>query len=330
MLHIHNGDSTAGTAKKASIPGEHLAWREALVCGPVPGGLSADAFRRVRAEHLASAYGVSIEKCEQELRKQEDALSAFSAHEEVVLWFEHDLFCQVQLIYLLDWFAQRELGSTKLSLVCISEFPGIEYFRGLGQLNEAQLASLFPERQEVSESQLQLGSKAWQAYSSPNPADLLSLMASDLSAMPFLERSFTKHLQRFPSTENGLGRIGNVGLGLIARGYQRFRSLFPAFVSRESEYGFGDAQLYLELKQLAKAPAPLLTLSSTVKGRSTDAAEMLLSTFVLTDVGRAVLDGKEDFVRRNGIDAWVGGVHLQGNESDYRWEEQAHELLARL
>jgi hypothetical protein len=296
----------------------------------VPQGLSADEFRRVRADHLASAYGVSIEKCEQELRAQEDALSAFSDHEEVVLWFEHDLFCQVQLVYLLDWFAQRDLGRTKLSLVCVGEFPGIEYFRGLGQLNETELASLFPKRTEVSPSQLELGGKAWQAYSSPNPADLLSLLSSDLSAMPFLERAFIKHLQRFPSTENGLGRIGNVGLGLIAQGHQRFRSLFPAFVSRESEYGFGDAQLYLELKQLAKAASPLVTFSSSVKGATTDAAEILLSTFVLTDVGKAVLDGEEDFVRRNGIDSWLGGVHLKGKESDYRWEEDAQELLARL
>jgi hypothetical protein len=330
MLHIHNGDSSAGTARKAAIPGEHLAWREALVCGPVPQGLSPSEFRRVRAEHLASAYGVTIEKCERELRAQEDALSAFSDHEEVVLWFEHDLFCQVQLIYLLDWFAQHDPGKTRLSLVCVGEFPGIEYFHGLGQLNEAQLASLFPQRQQVSPAQLELGSKAWAAYSSPNPAELLALMSSDLSAMPFLERAFIKHLQRFPSTENGLGRIGNVGLELIARGYERFRSLFPAFVTRESEYGFGDAQLYLELKQLTKAPSPLLTLSSSVKGTMTDSAEMLLSTFALTDVGKAVLDGREDFVRRNGIDSWLGGVHLRGHESDYRWEEQAQELLARL
>jgi hypothetical protein len=330
MLHIHNGDSTAGTAKKAAIPGEHLAWREALVCGPVPQGLSSDEFRRVRAEHLASAYGVRFERCERELRRQEEALSTFSNHEEVVLWFEHDLFCQVQLIYLLDWFAQRDHDHTKLSLVCIGEFPGVEYFRGLGQLNETELASLFPQRQEVSPSQLELGSKAWRAYSSPNPSDLLSLMGSDFSSMPYLERAFIKHLQRFPSTENGLGRVGNVGLGLIAQGYQRFRSLFPAFVSRESGYGFGDAQLYLELKQLAKAPEPLLTLSSSVTGRTTDAAEMLLSTFALTDVGRAVLEGEADFVLRNGIDSWLGGVHLKGTESDYRWEEQAQELLARL
>src|SRR5260370_29781674 len=90
MLHIYNGDSTAGTAKKAVIPGEHLAWREALVCGPSPGGLSEDEFRSVRAAHLADAYGVDLAECEKELREQEDALSRFTDHEEVVLWFEHD------------------------------------------------------------------------------------------------------------------------------------------------------------------------------------------------------------------------------------------------
>ena len=330
MLHIHNGDSAAGAARSSSVTGEHLAWREALVCGPAPAGLTPEEFRRVRADHLASTYGVNIEKCEQELRAQEAALSAFSDHEEVVLWFEHDLFCQVQLIYLLDWFARCELGRTKLSLICIGEFPGLEHFHGLGQLNAEQLASLFPQRHEVSQFQLQLGAKAWQAYSSPNPADLLSLLNSDLSSISFLERAIRKHLQRFPSTENGLGRIGNVSLDLIARGYRNFRSLFPAFARQEAEYGFGDSQLYFELKRLAQASTPLLALNSSVTGAQTDSAEMLLSTFELTEVGKAVLDGQEDFVRRNGIDSWLGGVHLQGKESNYRWEEKAQQLLARI
>jgi hypothetical protein len=330
MLHIHNGDLAAGTAKKTDIPGEHLAWREALVCGPAPGGLPADEFRSVRAKHLAEAYGVNMEKCELELRAQEEALSAFADHDEVVLWFEHDLFCQVQLLYLLDWFAQRELRQTKLSLISIGEFPGIEGFRGLGQLNEDQMAALFPQRQEVTQVQLRLGSKTWQAYSSPDPAEMLSLLESDLSAIPFLKRALIKHLQRFPSTTNGLGRIENVGLDLIAKGYRNFRSLFPAFARRESEYGFGDAQLYLELKQLADASAPLLTLREGVKGARMDSAQMLLSSFEITRLGRAVLNGKEDFVTRNGIDYWLGGVHLEGDEAPWRWEEDAHELLVSL
>jgi hypothetical protein len=330
MLHVHNGDSTAETAKEAAIPGEHLAWREALVCGPAPGGLSEDEFRRVRAEHLAGAYGVKREKCEQELREQAEALARFSDHDEVVLWFEHDLFCQVQLIYLLDWFAGRDLGHTRLSLICIGEFPGIPELRGLGQLNPEQLASLFPQRHEITKAQLNLGSKAWRAYSSSNPKEIESLLESDLSDLPFLESALIKHLQRFPSTTNGLGRIENVGLELIAKGYQNFKSSYPAFARREFEYGFGDAQFYLELKRLADASTPLLTLSSEGMGKSLEPAQIFFSSFEITDVGKAVLDGNQDFVIRNGIDYWLGGVHLEGDEAAWRWEEQTQELLAIL
>jgi hypothetical protein len=330
MLHIHNGDSTAATARKAAIPGEHLAWREALVCGPAPAGVSGEEFLRLRAQHLSEAYGVPLEKCERELRAQEAALSAATDHEEVVLWFEHDLFCQVQLVYLLHWFAGRELGKTKLSLICVGEFPGVDRFRGLGQLTEEQLASLFPQRQNASPEQLQLGSKAWAAYSSPDPTEVLSLINSDPSEMPFLRRALIKHIQRFPSTNNGLGRIENVGLELIDSGYRKFRSLFPAFVRREPEFGLGDAQLYFELKRLVDASTPLLKLSDGVRGASLDSAQMLLSTFEISELGRSVLEGEQDFVRRNGIDYWLGGVHLEGDEAGWRWDEDAKELLIRL
>src|SRR5260221_11494083 len=97
MLHIQNGDSAAGTARKSRIPGEHFAWREALVCGPVPGGLPAEEFRRVRASHLFEAYDANLEKTEQELCGQEEDLARVNVHEEGVLLFEPDLFCQVQV-----------------------------------------------------------------------------------------------------------------------------------------------------------------------------------------------------------------------------------------
>ncbi len=327
MLHIHNGDSTAGTARKANLPGEHLAWREALVCGPAPGHLAEPDFLKMRAAHLSRAYGVNYEKCEAELRSQHQALRAFSNHEEVVLWFEHDLFCQVHLIYLLDWFAQRELGQTKLSLICIGDFPGIEIFHGLGQLNELQLSSLLPTRQEVTAGQLQLATDAWRAYAAPDALPLINLLKTDLSALPFLETALRKHLQRFPSTRNGLGRVENAGLELIASGYHQFKSLFPAFTRHEREYGFGDAQLYLELKRLANAPNPFLING----GNSTlDPARIFLSSFELTERGEAALAGQADFVATNGIDEWLGGIHLHGSEAAWRWDEDTQQMLVSL
>ena len=330
MLHIHNGDSAAGTAKKSDISGEHLAWREALVCGPAPGDLARNEFRQVRAQHLADAYGANLEKTVQELQAQEEKLARFSDHEEVVLWFEHDLFCQVQLIYLLDWFAQHELGQTRLSLICINEFPGVAGFRGFGELNEAQLAALFPQRQEVTQTQLDLGSKAWQAYSSAQAAGLIALRNSNTSALPFLQNALSKHLERFPATDNGLGRVERVGLDLVAKGFFNFKALFPAFARREPEYGFGDAQFYLELKRLADAPIPALTSAVAGKRAAPDPAQMLLASFEITEYGKTVLAGEADFVRSNGIDHWLGGVHLVGSESPWRWDEEAQELLVSL
>jgi hypothetical protein len=126
MLHIHNGDSAANTARQSAIPGEHIAFREALIAGPTPSDLKDAAWRKLRASHLAAAYDGDEQECEQELLRQEETMSGFAAHDEVVLWFEHDLFCQVHLVYLLDWFAARDLGGTRLSLICIGEFPGVE------------------------------------------------------------------------------------------------------------------------------------------------------------------------------------------------------------
>jgi hypothetical protein len=329
MLHVYNGDSTANTARAASIPGEHVSWREALVCGPAPTDLAEDEFIEVRAQHLAAAYNVAIEKCRAELVSMHQALAGFAEHDEVVLWFEHDLFCQVQLIYLLNWFAGREMGDTKLSVVCINEFPGVHSFHGLGELNEAQLQSLFPQRSEVTPSQFELAVSAWRAYSSSDARALISLLRSDTSALPFLKDALTKHVERFPSTRNGLGRVENTALSLIPAGYPKFRSLFPAFSRRESAYGFGDAQVYLAIESMMTARKPLV-VQNNANQWSKDSAQMLLASFELTGDGQAVLAGEKDFVVTNGIDTWLGGIHLKGKEAAWRWDEETRQLMVSL
>src|SRR5712691_397272 len=156
MLHIHGGESSANTARQSTVPGEHFGWREALISGPAPSGVVGAEWRKLRARHLSDYYGVDRQKCEADLLSQDETLTTFSEHDEVVLWFEHDLFCQVNLLYLLNWFAHHDLGKTKLSLVCIGQFPGIEKFRGLGQLNADQLTSLLDTRHEVSATEKRL------------------------------------------------------------------------------------------------------------------------------------------------------------------------------
>ena len=329
MLHLHNGDASANTARKSSLAGEHLAWRESLITGPTPAGLSDADWRRVRAQHLSAAYGEDVQACERGLLSQAEALASFSEHDEVVLWFEHDLFCQLHLVYLLNWFSQRELGKTELSLICIGEFPGKEDFRGLGELNPEQLASLFPERKEVTKVQMDLAAAAWRAYCSPDATDIAKVLQTGTSPLPFLEAALQAHLERFPSTKNGLGRIENRAIELVHGGLNSFIELFPKFGEAEPVYGFGDAQFWLALQRMAAARQPLLRTTGTESepGQQALTPDVVRNAkFELTELGESVRKGEADFVALNGIDLWLGGVHMHDRKTWWRWNEQSQAI----
>ncbi|HSE38161.1 MAG TPA: RNA polymerase subunit sigma-24 [Blastocatellia bacterium] len=323
MLHIHNGDSTAGTLREFGFPGEHKAFQEVLMEGPTPGGLSADEWLETRARFLADDYEVNIEDCARNLREQEAWLSKFSGHDETILWFEHDLFCQVNLIYLLDWLSKQSSGNTRLSLVCVSGFPGVQDFRGLGQLTGEQLASLFDQRHEVTDSELKLAARAWASYCSADPREIQRLIEDDTSVMPFLGRALRLHLARFPSVKNGLGRVENTALEMIATGAIGFKQLFPKFGTAQSGYGLGDSQFWAALKRLGEARDPLIRITgptSVVKASRSN--RYYDASFELTGIGQAVLTGERDFIHLNGIDLWLGGVHLVDG-AVWRWDERS-------
>lgn len=323
MLHIHNGDSTANTLREAAFPGEHFAFREALATGPTPQGLAQDQWFAVRAAYLAEGIELEAAAIKQELAGMDAALANTANHAEIILWFEHDLFCQINLVYLLDRFARQGVGSSRLSLICIGEFPGVADFRGLGQLSAAQMASLFDTRHEVSEAELSLAQRAWRAYCSPDPREIERLLAEDTSALPFLRSALEQHLARFPSVSNGLGHAENSLLGLLADGVSKFSSLCPAFFKAEPAYGLGDLQIWRDLKGMAEAAQPLIQLESSAD--ADHAASPFHAACSLTETGQRVLAGQADFIKLNGLDAWLGGVHLRTDKL-WRWDERKRAL----
>src|SRR5262245_11363323 len=101
FLHIHNGDSSAETLRQSGQAGDYLPFREALIEGPTPSGLSEDDWLSTRARFLADEDHEDFEKVRKGLSEQEETLKQAGSYEEVVLWFGHDLFCQITLIYIL-------------------------------------------------------------------------------------------------------------------------------------------------------------------------------------------------------------------------------------
>lgn len=316
MLHILNGESTEAGLSQTAVGGDRFSFKDALIAGPAPAVNGSD-WRRIRTAHLAAAYGVEVEKCENDFARQQQIFESFNEHEEVTLWFESDLFCQANLLYLLDWCAHRH-PETKLSLICIGEFPGRPNFRGLGELTPSELASLFDERIEVTDAQLELAARGWQAYRSEDPRALERLLQTDTSALPFLAGALQLQLTRFPSVRNGLNKIESTGLELIAQGFSSFADLFPRFVAAEPDYGLGDAQFWNALQPLTRGASPLLLIEGE--------EAMFDSAFAITDAGRSVLSGAADRVTLNGIDEWLGGVHLHGQANIWRWDEQQGRL----
>jgi len=323
LLHIHNGESTAGTLREFGFPGEHFAVKEVLMCGPTPAGLSQDDWFALRAKFLADEYELELEDAERDLRKQGQVLDRISEHDEVILWFEHDLFCQINLIYFLDWLSQRPSGATRLSLICIGEYTGMDDFRGLGQLTGEQLASLFDGRHEISESESKTAARAWAAYCSSDPRAIANLLDQGTSSMPFLQQALLLHLARFPSVRNGLGRVENRALELISRGPIDFKSLFPMFAETEHLYGLGDSQFWRELIRLSDARNPVINVSGPDdKTGAFNSNQFHQARLELTETGRAVLAGEQDFLELNLIDYWLGGVHLTDGNL-WRWDEDS-------
>ena len=327
MLHIINGDSATDTLKQTGIGGEFLAFREVLQEGPAPEGLSVIEWLSNRARFLADGSHLDVGRCRDELLEQQEAIGHFRDHEEVTLWFAHDLCCQIGLIYLLDWFGEQERNGTRLSLICIGEFPGVAVFSCLGQLSAAQMASLFDQRHEVTQPELGLAARAWGAYRSPTPEGILDLLNEDTALLPYLRGAFLRHLARFPSKRNGLGYVQNRALQLISEGYAEFKSLFPRFGAADPAYGIGDVQFWDDMLPMSRAKEPLVIVRGVKEFSHPSATNGYHdAAFELTAEGEAVLAGESDFLNNTGIDHWFGGVHVtQGNV--WRWDEQNQRVI---
>lgn len=322
-LHITNGDAAAARIKAAGIPGMILPWRDVLHEGPVPTGLSLDELRPIRVRFIADQGWGEYDLVERSFYNRDGILHQFRDYDEVALWFEHDLYDQLQLIQILDYLAGAAPHRTKLSLIDSSEY--------LTAIDIDDLPARYTERRPVDANQLLLGSIAWKAFRSDRPSDIAALLADDISPLPHLGNALQRHLQEFPSVRNGLSRSEIQALEAIDGGNTSLREAFiKAHHEREEAIFLGDTVFASYLARLSQGEYPLVLLadgSEIVPPRNdTNAEEFWDRPAALTDTGRQVLSGEKDAVALRGIDRWLGGVHLQGFEVEWRWDESISDL----
>ena len=307
---------------RAGIPGTLSVWCDVLHDGPVPGGISDDELTLVRAKYLAGP-NASPDEVLAELKGWEQSIERLSEFEQIVLWFEHDLFDQLNLIQLLDRLAPRRRSGADVTLISIGSFPGRITFKGMGELTPEELAPLFQTRQTVRDDQYALAQQAWAAFRSADPRAIEELLAGDTSALQFLAAALHRHLEEFPSAINGLSRTENRLLELVAGGQRNIRSTFPQMHIGETAFYIGDLSYWDRARELAGTSPALLEITAAESEHGLPAGE-----FAMTADGRDVLRGGADRVKSCGIDRWLGGVHLNGTGPVWRWDPDLGRIQA--
>jgi hypothetical protein len=217
------------------VQGEFLPWRDVLHEGPVRAGLTLEALSQERAAFIADCGWSSLAEVRKGFQQRDEALKGAREHDEVVLWFEHDLYDQLQLIQLLDWFAAHPHGN--LSLVCEAEY--------LGQMKPARAAELFAQRTAVNTPQLAEGQQAWAAFRSSDPQGLAQMKPT---ALKFLGAALRRHLEELPWVADGLSRTERAVLEALRAGPLKFGEIFVKI--REEPAFLGDSVLAWHLERM--------------------------------------------------------------------------------
>jgi hypothetical protein len=335
-LHVTNGDVTVDLLRRAGLASDALAWADVLHEGPVPEGLDDEGLRRVRAEFLAAADGLDPEAVRRRFEARDRALAAGRAG-EYLLWFEADLYDQLQIAQILA--ALRDLGVApeRATLVCVGEYPGIAHFGGLGQLEPGQLPGLLAAAVPLTPAALDLGAAAWAALRAGDPGGLGPVAASRSRQLRFLGEAFDRLSREYPSTRDGLSLTERRILAATPAGGATAAAVFDQLGAREARPFLGDLWCFRTMTRLVGgvrgtagviprwtggARVPLLELDPP------DAPVTAATRLRLTPAGRRVLRGEADHVALNGIDRWVGGVHLVGETARWRWDEGTESIAA--
>jgi len=332
FLHVANGTSTTRTIEAAGIPGRRSIWADPLHEGPVPANVSDSELMQVRGEFLAGPVDPSRAAAGRpdpaldpanDMRQWRAVIAGHDSYEELVLWFEHDLFDQLNLIQLLTWIHDNVPRTKPVSLVCIGSFPGRPNFKGLGELTPTELAPLIDTRQPVDDRQYELAARAWAAFRAATPEALDALRREDTTALPYLAPAIARFLQEYPWTRDGLSRSERRLMELASGDGIELMRAFPRMHDGEQAYYVTDMTLAAMADAMAQSVPPLMTLDPP----TADDRRVLRRKATLTDVGRSVASGALDRIATCGIDKWLGGVHLQSGGIIWRWDEARQRIV---
>ncbi|MEL6536341.1 MAG: hypothetical protein AAFQ98_13075 [Bacteroidota bacterium] len=302
--HVFNGDSTAEAFAHSGLDGQEFVWREVMVQGPCQGIPGQESFFGPRRTFFQKELGMSVESYYSLAEAEWLRMAGASRRGEWVLWYEYDVFCQLNLVALLAGIHTWDNPPDRLSLICVGETPS-KGWQTLAHFPPDQYPNLLETRKDLTHEDLQYAAKVWESLTHPDPRELLPFVNNPHLTFPYLATGLEYFLRQFPQASNGLNSLENILLREIAESPKSQKALIRSVLTqRNHPYGFGDLQWMWYLKEMR----PLWTQNG--------------EELALTDLGENVLEGRSRF-REHLVGRKLGGA----NAEDFLWDEESGEIL---
>ena len=323
-LIITNGDVAAGRIREAGIEGEILAWADVLHEGPVTAGLDLEELSALRARFIAREMGFEATEVASRFAVRDAVIRRHAEFRQVELWFEHDLYDQLQLIQLLDFL----VWDGRKSGICL-----VQSGDHLGRMEIDRLSDLSNSKMPAGPSTIDLARGAWRAFTASSPEDLAQCArTAPTEELPYLRPALDRLVHELPAPGSGLSLTEERILDGLVEEPMAVGTLFGHVARREAAEFLGDASFFRRLDGLAFAKVALLDGLPFESHRCVDGPghadyrDFAQSEVSLTDAGRAALAGELDHAVENHIDRWLGGTHLrEGNL--WRWDRHGGVLI---
>lgn len=303
ILHITNGGSLTGYLKELEIEGELLTWQEMLCEGPTQEAVHTQEFIDLRIAFLQEFYNVELDltKVEFALHQMDNANERYS---EIVLWFEYDLFCHINMLAVLNLLNEKKIN-LPISLVCSGMIPGSTTLKGLTELNSDQLLKHYKNKVRLSKEDLSLAITLWQIYCGKDH-NLFKPYILQSSSFKYMSNCLKAHLERFPDSITGLNILETNVLKLIKENDIKSKHhLLGYALNYQGYYGYGDLQLERMINDLS----PFYTISD--------------EEIRLNRTGHEALLGQHNFAREFKNDMVYGGV----KKLDFQFSKSENRLI---
>ncbi|MDO7173565.1 DUF1835 domain-containing protein [Mariniflexile sp. AS56] len=246
-LHITNGSVLTKRLDELNIEGDILTWQEMLCEGPTVEQVYSDEFLKLRKDFFSSFYDITL--VTSEIKLELNKLDATEKYSEIVLWFEYDLFCHINMIAIISLLHQKGIN-LPLYLVCSGKVERNKNLKGLAELNSGQLLKHFRDKVALLPEDIEMAMSAWSIYCGTDH-NLLKPLIIEKSSFKYLSNCLKAHLERFPKTKDGLNVMERNILEIVRdNSIKSKHHLLGYALNYQGYYGYSDLQVSRIIEKL--------------------------------------------------------------------------------